>query len=383
MTSVFRAYPPIRVHTNPAIGPGNVAGVNDSADEEHVIVSASGGLGRIVLDRPRAINALTPGMIDAVRHALGSWRNDPDVELVLLTGEGERGFCAGADVRALHRAAAGGDFAAADAFFRTEYATNALIGEYGSPIIAVMRGITMGGGIGLSGHAGVRIVTETSQLAMPETRIGFTPDAGVSFLLSRAPGRLGEYLALTSGSMGPADAIACGFADFFVPDARVRDVVHAFETRADPATPGELVMLFDETPEPSPLLGERDWIDEAFSADTVEEIVERLRGAEGEGPERALAALEARPPVALKVTLRAIRNARSLPTLRDAIAQEYGLVSWFLRTRRDLAEGIRAQVVDKDFAPRWSPASLAEATDDLIDEAFAYEPDAPLWRAEE
>lgn len=360
-----------------------MADVNDSAPADHVLVSSSGGLGRIRLNRPGAINASTREMVDAVRGALESWRHDPDVELVLLTGEGERGFCSGADVRALHRALVAGDAAAADAFFRTEYTTNALIGGFGKPVVAVMHGITMGGGIGLSGHAGVRVVTETSQLAMPETRIGFTPDAGGSFLLSRAPGRIGEYLALTSDSMGHADAIACGFADFFVPSARIRDLVHAFETRADPATPGELVMLFDETPEPSDLVERREWIDEAFSAATVEEIADRLRSMPGDGPRRALAALEARPPIALKVTLRAVRAARELPALPDAIAQEYGLVSWFVRTRSDLPEGIRAQVVDKDFAPRWSPATLAEVSDALVDEAFAFEPEEPLWPASE
>jgi len=358
---------------------GSVARVSESASEEHLRVSASSGLGRIALNRPRAINAATPDMIAGVRAALEGWQHDPDIELVLITGEGERGFCAGADVRRLHEAIAAGDTAGADGFFRTEYTTNALISDFGKPVIAVMHGVTMGGGIGLSAHANVRVVTEHSQLAMPETRIGFTPDAGGSFLLSRAPGRLGEFLALTSASMNAADALACGFADFLVPAAHVRDVVHAFETRADPATPGELVMLFDETPEPSPLLAERAWIDEAFSADTVEEIIERLRGAEGDGPARALEALEARPPLALKVTLRAVRRARELPDLRAVLEQEYALVSWFVRTQPDLPEGIRAQVVDKDFAPRWNPAALADVPDALVDEAFAFRPETGLF----
>lgn len=356
-----------------------MAGVTASEPSDQVLLSSSGGLGRIILNRPRAINALTPAMIEQVSGALGTWRTDPDVGLVLLTGEGERGLCAGADVRALHRVLVDGETEAADAFFRTEYATNALIGEFAKPIVAVMHGVTMGGGIGVSGHAAVRVVTETSQLAMPETRLGFTPDAGGSWLLSRAPGRLGEYLALTSDTMDAADALHCGFADFFVPSERVGDLVDAFETRADPQTPAELIMLFDETPESSRLARGHEWIDDAFAADTVEEIVERLRRIGGPRPEAALEALSARAPLALKVTLEAIRRARGMSTLRDALAQEYGLVSWFVSSRTDLSEGIRAQVVDKDFRPDWTPATLAEVPQELVAEAFAHRPTAPLW----
>lgn len=356
-----------------------MARVNEPQPSDQVIVRSRHGLGRIILNRPRAINASDLDMVERVHDALEAWRTDPDVELVLLTGEGERGFCSGADVRALHRALVDGDLAAADLFFRTEYTTNALIGAYPRPVVAVMHGVTMGGGIGLSAHALVRVVTETSQLAMPETRIGFTPDAGGSWLLSHAPGRLGEYFALTSDTMDAADALLCGFADYFVPGDRVRDLVDAFETRADPQTAAELVLLFDETPEPSRLEEERAWIDDAFSAATVEGIVARLREIGGKGPERALAALEARPPLALKVTLEAIRRARGLSSLPDAIAQEYGLVSWFVATQPDLAEGIRAQVVDKDFSPRWAHARLEDVSDALVAEAFAHRPATPLW----
>lgn len=346
---------------------------------DDVRISSRHGLGRIVLDREEAINALSEGMIVRVREALEAWRRDPDVELVLLTGEGERGLSAGGDVRALHGRITAGDTDSVKRYFREEYAMNALIGSFPKPIISVMHGVTMGGGIGIAAHAGTRIVTGTSRLAMPETRIGFTPDVGGSWLLARTPGRLGEYFALTGEVMGAHDAIYCDFADYLVPSANIRDVVHAFETRADPQTPAELVLLFDETPYPSRLVDDRAWIDDAFAAPTVEAIVGRLRAIGGEGPMSAVEALQTRSPLALKVTLEAVRRARELPTLRDALEQEYGLVTWFVETQPDMLEGIRAQLIDKDLAPKWSPKSLAAVPQSLVAEAFAHRPEPALW----
>jgi enoyl-CoA hydratase len=237
----------------------------------------------------------------------------------------------------------------------------------------------MGGGIGLAGHAAVRVVTERSSLAMPETRIGFTPDVGGSWLLGRAPGRLGEYLALTGASMDAADAVYAGFADHVVPSDRIDGLRDALETRADPSSPAELVLLFDETPPPSKLEADRSWIDDAFAGDTVIAITERLR----ERPEPAASVtadtLEQLSPTALTVTLAAVRRSRELPDLRAALAQEYGLVMWFASTQPDLLEGIRAQLVDKDRSPRWAPASLDEVAPDLVAQAFGHRPAAPLW----
>ena len=221
-----------------------------------------------------------------------------------------------------------GTTGAADAFFRTEYATNALIGEFAKPIVAVDDGVMMGGGIGVSGHAAVRVVTETSQLAMPETRLGFTPDAGGSWLLSRAPGRLGEYLALTSDTMDAADALHCGFADFFVPSERVDDLVDAFETRADPQTPAELIMLFDETPEPSRLARDHEWIDDAFAADTV-------------GGDRRAAAKDRR--TAAGSSTRGALGTRASCTEGDARGHQEG--PWDVDSARRARTGVRPGVV--------------------------------------
>lgn len=362
---------------------GNVARVTAIVDTARVRSSKNGGLGRITLNRPEAINALDLAMVQAIRATLLAWRDDADVQTVVIDGAGERGTCAGGDVRALRDAILAGDLDGTDEFFATEYRTNALIGTYPKPVVGIMDGVTMGGGIGMTGHAAVRVVTERSKLAMPETRIGFTPDVGGSWLLAHAPGHLGEFLALTSATMGPADAIHCGFADHMVPSDRLADLVHALETRADPATPNELVMLFDESLDAGPIAAAQPWIDEAFAADTVAAVMDRLRGmgdvAGDLTPAGTLADLEERAPLGLEVTLRAIRRARELPDLRSALEQEYGLVSFFARTRADMTEGIRAQLVDKTRDPKWDPPTLADVTPQLVDAAFSHRPPQPLW----
>ena len=340
---------------------------------------ADSSVGHLTLNRPEAINALDLGMIHALSAALDRWEHDPDIAVVLLDGAGERGFCAGGDVRGLREQIITGDPAATTTFFRAEYALNARISEYAKPIVAIADGVTMGGGIGLAGHAAVRIVTERSALAMPETRLGFTPDVGGSWLLGRAPGRIGEYLALTGGVMDAADAIYAGFADHLVPSDHLSDVHDALVTRADPHTPTELVLLFDETAPPSRLEACRGWIDAAFSAPSVPEIIERLRAREEPAAAEAVATLEELSPTGLAVTLEAVRSARTLSGLRDALRQEYGLVLWFATTQPDLAEGIRAQLVDKDRSPRWRPASFDDLAPDIAAEALAFVPDVALW----
>ncbi|WP_243075376.1 enoyl-CoA hydratase/isomerase family protein [Microbacterium sp. SS28] len=347
--------------------------------EEKVLARASGSLGRLTLNRPRSINALDLDMIRAISLALDEWEADTDIDTILLDGAGERGLCAGGDVRGLYDRTVGGLAEDSATFFREEYALNARIAEYPKPFVALADGITMGGGIGLAGHAPVRIVTERSQLAMPETRIGFTPDVGGTWLLSRAPGRLGEFLGLTGAVMNGSDALHAGFADHFVPSENLDGLRDALETRADPSSPAELVLLFDETPPPSRFVAAREWIDDAFAADSVVEIIERLRArpeAEASATADLLGELS---PTGLVVTLEAIRRVRALPSLRAALAQEYGLVMWFVTTQPDLAEGIRAQVVDKDRSPKWRPATLAELAPDAAASALAFSPATPLW----
>ena len=366
---------------------GNVATVSAPAPtaEPSVLARAAGGLGRLTLNRPRALNALDLGMIDALAAALDGWEHDDDIDIVLLDGAGDRGFCAGGDVRGLYEHIRAGDPEETGAFFRAEYALNARIAEYPKPIVVFADGITMGGGIGLAGHAAVRIVTERSKLAMPETRIGFTPDVGGTWLLGRAPGRLGEYLALTGASIDSADALYVGLADHVVRSASLDGLRDALATRDGASGPTDRISRSvslskgDELPEPPSLAAQRDWIDDAFAADTVAGIVERLRAR----PEAAASAtadvLAELSPTGLAVTLEAVRRARDLSGLRAALSQEYALVMWFATTQPDLVEGIRAQLVDKDRTPRWQPATIAELSPDAVASAFAYRPATALW----
>ncbi|WP_422385809.1 enoyl-CoA hydratase/isomerase family protein [Microbacterium telephonicum] len=347
--------------------------------EPTVLVTRDGSVGCLTLNRPRAINALDLGMIEQLSAALDAWEHDADIEIVVLDGAGERGLCAGGDVRGLREQILGGHPEQTSVFFRAEYALNARIAEYPKPVVAFADGVTMGGGIGLAGHAAVRIVTERSKLAMPETRIGLTPDVGGSWLLAHAPGRLGEYLALTGAVMDAADAVYAGLADHVVPADRLGDLHDAFVTRADPHTPTELVLLFDETPELSRLAAARPWIDDAFAADTVPEIIARLRARPEPAASATADTLDELSPTSLVVTLAAVRAARELPDLRAALAQEYGLVLWFGATQPDLLEGIRAQLVDKDRSPRWRPATLAEVPEGTAAAALASVPEPALW----
>jgi enoyl-CoA hydratase len=349
--------------------------VNAHTRTPHVRATVADGVGHVTLDRPEAINALSYEMVQELTAVFDAWREDGEVGLVVLDGAGDRGFCAGGDIRELWGYATDGGHAEAQAFFRTEYRLDAAIARYPKPVVAIMDGITMGGGIGLSGHAAIRVVTERSRLAMPETRIGFTPDVGGTWLLAKAPGEVGTHLALTSGTMDAADAIYAGFADSFVPSESLPHLLQALAERADPGSPAEIVMLFDETPPgASKLALARDWIDACYSAPTVGEIVARLRAHGHPDASAAADVIETLSPTALAVTLESVRRSRTLPHLEAALEQEFRAVSWFLG-QHDLHEGIRAQVIDKDRDPKWNPPELRDLPLDLgarvLDDASA------------
>ncbi|MEV1011860.1 enoyl-CoA hydratase/isomerase family protein [Streptomyces sp. NPDC049881] len=331
-----------------------------------VLFHTSGHAAHITLNRPKALNSLTHEMVLRIDEALREWEHDPAVGLVVITGAGERGLCAGGDIRAIHDDARDGDGNASAAFWRDEYRLNARIARYSKPYAAVMDGIVMGGGVGISAHGSVRVVTERSRIAMPETGIGFVPDVGGTRLLAHAPGELGTFLALTGTPVGAADALLCGLADHFVPSASLRSLVDDLAELPVPEALGRHV----QDPPPGELAGPSDWIDGCFSADTVEEIVQRLLDQGSPAAKETAGTLLTKSPTALKVTLAALRRARRLGPLERVLEQEYR-VSCAALDSPDLVEGIRAQVIDKDRAPGWSPATLAEVTGADVERFFA------------
>ncbi|WP_308816501.1 enoyl-CoA hydratase/isomerase family protein [Pseudonocardia alni] len=339
-----------------------------------VRVTRSGRLGHLVLDRPRAINALTHDMVHVITAALDEWEHDDRIGAVVLTGAGERGLCAGGDIRAIHDDAKAGGTATRD-FWRDEYRLDARIARYPKPFVAVMDGLVMGGGVGLSAHASHRIVTERTRLAMPETGIGFVPDVGGTWLLGRASGELGTHAALTGCALGPGDVLTMGLADWFLPTdtlpallaalADLRCTGEAFETGLGAAV-GQLA-----EPEPEPTLGAaRWWIDRCYAAPTVEEVVARLAASGVGDAEDTAKTIGQRSPTCVKVALEAVRRARRLPSLEHALDQEFR-VSLRCLSEPDMVEGIRAQVVDKDRDPRWSPPVLEQVDDTLVEGYFA------------
>ncbi|GAA3955122.1 enoyl-CoA hydratase/isomerase family protein [Gordonia caeni] len=335
--------------------------------EPPVLAAVRGGLGTLTLNRPASINALDHEMVALMTAALHEWAVDPGVRAVVVDGAGDRGLCAGGDIVAIHRDAAalqGADDeavtdSASAAFWRDEYRMNADIAEYPKPYVAIMDGIVMGGGVGISGHANTRIVTDRTRLAMPEVGIGLVPDVGGTRLLSQVPDQLGTYAALTSVHLRGADAMALGLADHYVPADRLDEFRAALAERpVDEALAEHAV-----TPPPSALAAQRDWIAEVFAADTVAEIVENCRATGRPEAVKAAETIAGKSPTALTVTLAALRAAATERSLREALRREYR-TSIRCVAHPDLAEGIRAQVIDKDRNPAWQPGRLDQLTGD-------------------
>jgi enoyl-CoA hydratase/carnithine racemase len=323
------------------------------------------GVGFLTLNRPKAINSLNQSMVEGLRAVLTAWECDDAVSAVVLSGAGERGLCAGGDVVAIYHSARA-DGAQARRFWYDEYLMNGQIGRFPKTYVALMDGIVMGGGVGVGAHANTRVVTETTKMAMPEVGIGFIPDVGGAYLLSRAPGSLGLHAALTGAPFSGADAIALGFADHYVPHDQLDALRHAI------ASDGVESALAAHAVEPpaSELAAQRDWIDHCYAGDTVADIVASLRDHDAGPANDAANLIATRSPIALSVTLEAVRRAAALATLEDVLAQDYRVSSASLRSH-DLVEGIRAQLVDKDRNPKWSPASLAQVSAADVEAYFA------------
>lgn len=343
---------------------GNTSAAADSNGD--VLFERRGRVGVITLNRPKAVNALTAAMVGQLLEQLSTWADDDGVATVLVQGAGARGLCAGGDIVAIYEdIPEGGERTAR--FWETEYRVNSLIARYPKPYVALMDGLVLGGGVGISAHGSVRVVTERTRTGMPETTIGFAPDVGGTFLLSRAPGETGTHAALTGAHLSGADALFLGLASHFVPSEKLPGLVAALENETAEAAVGR----YSEEAPRSELEGQRDWIDSCYASDDAEDIVRRLRRHEGGNSAEALQAadtIEAKSPTSVKVTLASLRRAGGL-TLDEALAQEYRVGLRFL-AGADFREGIRAQVVDKDRNPHWKPPTLAEVTPEQVEHFF-------------
>ena len=338
-----------------------------------VLAEISGGVGLITLNRPKALNALSLSMIRDLTALLLAWRDDAAIRAVAIRGHGKDGpfgaFSAGGDIRFFHQAIHAGDPRLED-FFTEEYRLNHLIHGYGKPYLTFMDGIVMGGGMGISQGASLRLVTERTKMAMPETNIGLFPDVGGGYFLSRCPGRVGEYLALTGHMIGAADALAAGLADAMVESARLPSL-WALLQAGDLSWVDGLHDAPNSLPT-SPLLAQRDAIDRFFALPTVHAIVSALEGDAAPWAVETAALLRKRSPLMLHVTLEQVRRGRTME-LADNLRMERGLMrhSFHLRPgASETVEGIRALAIDKDQQPRWNPPRIEDVTPDMVQAFF-------------
>lgn len=345
-------------------------------DDAAVILGERNGLGRIMLNRPKALNSLNLEMVHAIAPRLADWRDDPEIGAVLIEGAGDRAFCAGGDIRALYDNR-GGDFGAD--FYGTEYLLNIAIANFPKPYIALMDGVTMGGGVGLSVHGSHGIATERTLFAMPETGIGFFPDVGGGWFLPRCPGELGMFLGLTGYRMKAADCLAAGVCDAFIPSNRLDAFIEELgdsDDKSKAAVDAIITDFAEDPPGEATLAPHRAAIDRIFAVGSVEAIVAALEAEGSDWARETLALLATKAPLALKVTHRLIREGARMARFEDHMAMEFRLACHFY-AGDDLFEGVRAVIVDKDNAPVWRPATLAGVSDATVSGYFEPVPGAP------
>jgi enoyl-CoA hydratase/carnithine racemase len=313
-----------------------------------ILIRKIGQAGRITLNRPQALNAVTHDMCGAIEAAIDDWATDDGVALVIIDAAGDRAFCAGGDIVQMHRTAAAGDFAYGRTYWADEYRMNAKIFNFPKPYVAFMQGYTMGGGVGISCHGSHRIVCESSQISMPECGIGLVPDVGGSLLLSRAPGRLGEYLGTTATRMGPGDAIFAEFADYYIPNDQWPALIAALEETGDPGAVDDA-----SRPAPdSPLRETRALIDAHFGGETMGDILRSMPHAPDDFTKSALTSLRRHSPLSLACTVEMIHRVRGAQKIERALEMEYRF-TYRAAQHGDFIEGIRAAIIDKDHAPKW------------------------------
>lgn len=320
---------------------------------DDVLYAQDGHLGRILLNRPKVINVLTGPMVASILGQLTDWAQDEAVTSVSIEGVGERGLCAGGDVRALRTAVLAGSGSEALRFWADEYAMNATIGSYPKPFVAFMDGVVMGGGVGISAHGSLRLVTERSRVAMPETAIGFSPDVGAMFLLSRAPGEIGTHLAMTGLTFSGADAVSIGLADALIASEEIPGII------ARLAAGVSLDAGVGDTMAGGDLATQRSWIDSCYAGDDPVTILQALREHPAPGAQHSADILATRSPLSVCVALEAIRRASRMDTLKQVLQQDLALGDAFA-VSADFVEGVRALLVDRDNAPRWRHRSVAD-----------------------
>ena len=340
-----------------------------------VLTSAEGPVGRIRLNRPKAIHALTKEMCSAMIAALLEWRDDPGIEVIVIDHAEGRGFCAGGDVVMLAKSGSA-DGAEARAFFHEEYRLNHLLFTYKKPTIAFMDGITMGGGVGISQPARYRVATENTRFAMPETAIGLFPDVGGGWYLSRLPGRVGQYLALTGARLDGAECLRLGLATHYLPAASL-DAVKA-RILVEPQRIEEILRQASSPPPEARIEAHLPEIERLFASEDLEEILAALEADGSEWARKELATLRAKSPQACKVSLRLLYDGARVQDFGHEMRQEYAVATRVVQ-RNDFAEGVRALLIDKDNAPRWEPASPQGVSEHLIDTIFAPMPEGEEW----
>ncbi|MBB4015897.1 enoyl-CoA hydratase [Chelatococcus caeni] len=349
---------------------------SDQAAEAEILCERRGAAGVVTLNRPKALNALTLGMVRAMRAALDAWEKDPAVTRVVVTGAGGKAFCAGGDIRRLHDLGREGRIDEARTFWGEEYKLNARIKGYAKPYVALIDGIVMGGGVGLSLHGSHRVASEKLMFAMPEVGIGFFPDVGATYALPRLPGAAGTYLAVTGERIGLADACALGIATHAVASSAMVQVLDDLCAGGDIAA---VLAAHAVDPGVSPLAAERAMIDRCFAGADIPDILNRLLSETGQGSENAgrLAALmRTKSPTSMTIAREQMRRGASL-SFAEAMQLEYRVVSR-IAEGHDFYEGVRAVIVDKDQAPKWRPERVEEVTSEAIAAYFAPLPEGDL-----
>ena len=343
---------------------------------DEILAFTEGKVGRLRLNRPKALHALNEAMCRAMIEALLAWRADLAVEVVLLDHADGRGFCAGGDVRAVAESGKG-DGLAARAFFHTEYQLNHLLFTYAKPVVSFLDGIVMGGGVGIGLPARCRVATERTIFAMPEATIGLFPDVGGGWYLSRLPGRLGQYLALTAARLHGAEVKAVGLATHYIPSEALDDV--KAQLTANPRDVEAILEGTSTTPPGAAILEQRADIDRLFAADTLEEIIAALEADPGEWAQKVLAGLRTKSPQSCKIALRELREGATRTDFADEMRAEYAVAA-HVSMRHDFLEGVRALLIDKDNAPQWDPATPEGVTESMLDRIFAPLPDDEAWQ---